>query len=428
MNYSAISRRTIALVETILIATLGACGPSQSATSGTPAAASATNGLLYLQGDTSQTVGIQQTTLFGLDAATGAQTWAVPLDGIAQTAPLLIGEKLYINTEDSTVSGANMQSMIDHLSILDARSGQILKQFDTANMEYNQLYAAGQILIGVSSSLTPATTTPSMQMMGIDPSTNNILWEHPISNSEQVVVTGDAVVQLSALPVSTANPTSASTITAYRVSDGQQMWSHAAAPNVFSIAANTKTIVEGILDPPDMFSERPPIGITALNLTNGDPLWSVAFNAGGYVVGVSDTKAIVDVVAHTSAHGDKVNGSLVALDLGTSTQRWTEPFEVSVPLVNMGKTAYGLYSPFTQGNNNGITHIFALNSATGATEWNMALSAQEGAVALVASSSMVFAVLSTASGLVLQAVNAANGAQQWQFPLLGIAQANLISG
>lgn len=430
------SRRVAALALAMLTLTLGACGATSStataAATATTTSASAA-GLLFLQETTGVSSGIgQQTTLYALNATTSAQVWSAQLRGGTQTAALLIGGALYVNSIEiisSTTGTPGPQSVIDHLYVFDARSGHLLHQFDTPNTVYIQLFAAGQTLIGVKGSLTQLQSPSSLLLLvAINPATNAEIWHHPISNAGQIVVTGNTVVQEINNPGTSTSPNSTTTLNAFRVSDGQQLWTHTVDQNVFSVGANASSIVLGVLNAPTTSSGIPNVGVTALSNTDGTQSWSKTFNGPGLVLGISDTSVIVGLQGTPTKSGGVIRGSLAALNASTGAQAWTSPFEVNNTLAITSTAIIGLASPTAGGSTAAIPSVFALNPATGATLWNTALNGNEGATALVASDATAFALLSMPSNMVVQAVNVANGALLWQFPLQGTPQVNLLVG
>jgi len=328
--------------------------------------------------------------VYGIDAASGAQTWHAQLNGPTTKEPVIIGNSLYLATVDLT-------TLTGRLYELATANGRVLHQQDTAGSSYQYLFAAGDILIGY---LVAATTDPlspsvnSPKIVGLRSTDLAQIWQVPIHNSDRTIMRVSGTTIFVELPNASANVTVALAIDA---KTGKQIWQRqlnlfgnnmVAAGNALYFWSGTTTTL-----------------LTALDAATGKQIWQIT---------VSHSLDLID--ANTDEVFVETTNQLEAFHARDGTLSWQGPLNIHESLIINGGTIYEV-------SNANPSIIAALDAHSGHVIWTMPLSTVGSYAVVAVSADAVFTAREshnangTHAGIQIEAFKRSDGTSMWKYPV-----------
>ncbi len=240
----------------------------------TPAAVSpvAADGIVYvLSWETTGRATEQDTFLFAVDAATGRQRWRYEVKGLVTSTPA-VGSSVVVLGKGSGIAAVRLT---------DGKEAWRYESDQLVAIAYSAI-AAGMVL----------GTTPT-GMNALDEESGDRLWETDLYDPSRRNPQGEAPAASEELAYSVGSDR---TLRALRLTDGAELWTYEDAWSAPVIAAGILYVSESLS------------GLTALDATTGDLLWSVPLSVNG--VGVSGVSppalvggiAFVGVESHVGTH------------------------------------------------------------------------------------------------------------------------------
>jgi outer membrane protein assembly factor BamB len=307
------------------------------------------NGLVYFGGAQD---GDYPSSVYALDARTGAMRWRVWTGGREFTAPAIANGVVYIGSQDGSISA------------LDASTGAVRWRVATSGRGVSSpAVANGAVYVGINGSL-----------VALDASTGALRWQFPPKTSPSPT-TGASLgtvrpqVQPSGFPYFAFSTPVVANGVVYADSEGDQ--------SVYALDATTGALRWQFLPPPsdNGFPEAPAV-----------------------------ERGVVYVVSGHNEPLGSAHGSIYALDATTGALRWRvhdSTHAYSAPAVADGV----IYVSSTEG------YVSALDAITGAVRWRFATNVAATQMPGVTNRVVCVAVYDGS----IYALNAQTGAQRWRF-------------
>jgi outer membrane protein assembly factor BamB len=335
--------------------------------------------------------------IHAIDAATGTQTWQRQLSGPVET-PVFAAKNLYLT------AGV-------HLYELAAANGQIVHEQTTTGIGYGDLFAAGDVLIGLQESLQ----TPDFHLIGLRLTDLTTLWQIPLPSTTLPDVKVSSTTVFVAIPG--AGQERGVTMMAIDAKTGNQRWQRhmdlvwgsewVASEQTLYIDTDTQPLTASSFNGDSL--------LTALDAATGKQLWQIALS-------FIDEPAAANADAVFVEKGERlVNGHLsasyvVALHATDGTPSWSTTFPIGLyGQADSGSILYGLT----------VTQLVAVDARTGHTIWTVTAVPNGARSTDVIGSTAVFVnIVSVPSkGAPINQIEAfkrSDGTLLWKYPIQGI--------
>ena len=282
--------------------------------------------------------------VLAVDAVTGRQRFAVPIDAGAQTFSGIV-------VADGVVAG--LAGRCDGQSAaaigFDASTGELLWTVPLpggAELSEPTSVDGGVLVVATARDATSF-------LSGIDVASGRLLWEADLGPKDEVttVLDGPAVVVMSQ---SVRDPGGPFELAALDRSTGERLWEQR-LPGPFHLAASGDVVLYQALGGLDPAAAPAPLlgldaktGIERWRVVDVRPSWTPAVGAG----------VVVDSVT---------GGGVVAYNLDTGLERWRRP-DLELPEIGDGSSAFaGGHALFTRAVDPGLHNLEIVDLATGQT-------------------------------------------------------------
>jgi outer membrane protein assembly factor BamB len=277
----------------------------------------------------SQVPGADQEAVQARRASDGQSLWSVTIPGDfagGSPVPVLSDGVLYVSSLMKQPTGTQFQ-----LTAVAASDGHTLWSAPLPGQFLAPLLISGTLYtIGLPMPATPTTTAPSPMVLALRPSDGSMLWQHPFATSGQAAspiglvpcgggpcaaltvesaaggpptalvaaldsgsgaelwhatignqvsgVAADATAIYTASLAYSPSPQPTSSVTAYRVADGKQLWTQALTNGIAKgdLKVTNGTVYLPVIAGPTNGSSLPTSALEALRAADGSVLWSVS--------------------------------------------------------------------------------------------------------------------------------------------------------